>query len=178
VLYKKNGKIFSRASAIVNVITELGTVVQPSYIDDEILALYGFFPDTSSTNFVSQTITKEQRKAALESVDWVIGAAHLSEQTKAAVEAWRWVVRNLPEINMSADIPPLPKINGIAGYFSPTLLIQSQADQIRDYVTQDKDWLTFLEVWKEFEFTYSKQTITNLLTAYTTIKLDELIGSV
>jgi len=177
MLYRKDGSIFSRASAIVNILTQLGSVVQPAYIDDDTLSLYGFFPALDLTNTVSQTATQEQRKAALTSVDWIIGAAHLSEETKAAVEAWRWIVRNLPEINMSADIPPLPKVNGIAGYFSPTLLTRSEADQIKNHVTQDEGWLTFLQIWKEFGFTYSKQTVTNLLTAYTNTKLNEIIGS-
>jgi hypothetical protein len=177
MLYRKDGGIYSRASAIVNILTQLDTVVQPAYIDDETLALYGFISDPDLTNTVSQTATQEQRKAALSSVDWVTGAAHLSEQTKAAVEAWRWIVRNLPQINVSADIPPLPKVNGIAGYFLPTLLTQSEADQIKNHVTQDEGWLTFLQIWKEFGFTYSKQTVTNLLTAYTNTELDEIISS-
>jgi hypothetical protein len=177
MLYRKDGGIFSRASAIVNILTQLDTVVQPAYIDDETLALYGFIPDPNLTSPVSQTPTQEQRKAALSSVDWVIGAAHLPEQTKASIEAWRWIVRNLPQINLSADIPPLPKVKGVAGYFSDATLTQSEADQIKNYVTQDEGWLTFLQIWKELGFTYSKQTVTNLLTAYTNVALDEIIRS-
>jgi hypothetical protein len=178
MLYKKDGQLFSRAAAIADILKQLDTVVQPAYIDDKTLSLYGFYPDTSSLATVSQVPTKEQRKLALASVDWVINATQISDQTKASVEAWRWIVRNLPQISASADIPPLPEVHKKVGDLQGTVLTESEINTIKNYVTKDTGWITFLQVWKDLNFTYLKETIANLLIAYTNVTIDEIIGSV
>jgi hypothetical protein len=175
MLYRKDGIVHTRSSAINNILKQLGSVVQPSYIDDETLLLYGY-------SLVSEPIapnpTKEQRKAALESVDWVTNASHLSEETKESVEAWRWLVRNLTEISDKPVVPPLPPIQNIKNYFTTKPLTEKEIDKIKNYSTKDEGWIVFLQTWKDLGFPCYYDIISNLLTAYTKVKLDEIIGSI
>jgi len=176
MLYRKDGIIHTRSSAINNILKQLGSVIQPSYIDDETLLLYGY---TLVSEPIAPNLTnKEQRRAALESVDWVTSAAHLSEETKESVEAWRWLVRNLPEISDKSTVPPLPPIQSIKNYFTTQLLTEKEIDQIKNYVTKDEGWTLFLQTWKDLEFPCYHETVSNLLTAYTKVRLDEIIGSI
>ncbi len=172
MLYRKEGKLYNKSAAIVAILAELGSVVEPAYIDDDTLALYGFIVETApkQVNHISQ----ESRKEALASVDWVSGAKHLTKATKDAVEAWRSVVRDCPDCVV---LPPLPQLVAIKTKMTSPLN-EIELDAIRNYVTKDKGWLLFLQTWKDLQFPNSKNIVANLLIAYTEVKLDEIIGSI
>lgn len=178
MLYRKDNQIFTRSAAIANIIEQLHSVVEPAYIDDETLSMYGFEVADELVNTSPTAPSQAQRKLVLESVDWVTGAKQLSDQTKESVEAWRWLVRNLPQINPQADIPPLPKLKAIPNYFATSELSSEEIEQIKNYVTSDDGWLTFLEIWKDFNFVNLRYVVTNLLSAYTNVTLDEVISSI
>ena len=176
MLYRnKEGQLISRAKAISFLLNELGTVVEPSYIDDDTLSLYGFTPAPEEAAPPKQTgVSQERRKEALASVDWVSGAKHLTKATKDSVEAWRSVVRDCPDCSV---LPPLPQL--VATKTKTTLpLNEAELDSIRNYVTKDEGWLLFLQTWKDLQFPNSKNIVANLLLAYTKVKLDEIIGSI
>ena len=174
MIYRKEGGVYSRSGAIATILAELGSVVQPSYIDDETLALYGFIATSEEITSEQIRISQEERKKALASVDWVSNAKHLTKATKDAVEAWRQVVRNCPNC---AAIPPLPRLVTTKTKTAP-VLNESEIDAIKNYVTKDEDWLLFLQTWKDLQFPDSKTIVANLLIAYTKVKLDEIIGSI
>jgi hypothetical protein len=174
MLYKKEDNTYSRAAAINAVLTELGSVVQPSYIDDTTLALYGFEVATPEKTDYPQKISKEKRKEALASVDWVSGAKHLTKSTKDAVEAWRSVVRDCPDCVV---LPPLPQLVAIKTK-ATVPLNNAQLDAIKNYATKDSGWILFLQTWRDLGFPDSKNIVANLLIAYTKVKLDEIIGSI
>lgn len=174
MLYRKEGNIYSRAAAINAVLTELGSVVQPSYIDDETLALYGFEIVPSEKPDNPQKIGKEGRKKALASLDWVSGAKHLTKQTKDAVEAWRSVVRDCPDCTI---LPPVPELIAIKSK-KASVLNEDEIVKIRNYATKDAGWVLFLQTWKDLGFPDSKNIVANLILAYTKVTLDEIIGSI
>lgn len=174
MLYKKEGSIYTRSGAIAAILSELGSVVQPSHIDDDTLALYGFTAAPEEIIPKQIKVSKEDRKEALASVDWVSGAKHLTKRTKDSIEAWRQVVRDCPDC---AVLPPLPEL--VATKTKTTsYLNETELDSIKNYVTKDDGWLLFLQTWKDLGFPNSKTIVTNLLIAYTKVKLDEIIGSI
>ena len=170
MLYRKEGNTYSKVAAINAILVELGSVVQPAYIDDDTLSLYGFELIITDNNYVQK---KVEREAALASVDWISNAKYLTKETKDAVEAWRSVVRDCPNC---ITLPPLPEL--VAIKIEATILTNIQLDKIKNYVTKDVGWLLFLQTWKDLEFTNSKNVLTNLFIAYTKVKLDEVIGSI
>ncbi|MCA2594096.1 MAG: hypothetical protein IM526_02895 [Microcystis sp. M38BS1] len=175
MLYRnKEGQLISRARAILLLLNELGTVVEPSYIDDDTLALYGFLAAPEEIAPQQTSVSKEVRKEALANVDWVSGAKHLTKATKDAVEAWRSVVRDCPDC---AALPPLPKLVATKTKITSPLN-EVELDAIKNYVTEDDGWLLFLQTWKDLQFPDSKNIVANLLIAYTKVKLDEIIGSI
>lgn len=175
MLYRnKQGQLFSRSMAIASILKELGTVIEPSYIDDNILAIYDFVLDEHDSIQQAPTITREQRKNAMASFDWVSTAKHLTGETKISVEAWRTVIRNSPNCY---SIPPVPKLHKKVLHGN-AVLNSIQVDKIKNYITKDTDWLLFLEVWKNLDFNSSEIIVANLLKAYTKVKLNEIIGSI
>lgn len=174
MLYRKENKTYSRAVAINAVLAELGSVVQPSYIDDDTLALYGFELVAPEKTDYPQKISKESRKEALASVDWVSSAKHLTKQTKDAVEAWRSVVRDSPDCSV---LPPIPELVTIKPE-KAIILNEAELDKIKNYVTKDTGWILFLQTWKDLGFPDSKNIVANLLLAYTKGTLDEVISSI
>lgn len=174
MIYIKEGGLYSRSGAIDTILAQLGSVVQPSHIDDDTLALYGFIAVPEKAVSKQTGISQENRKKALASVDWVSNAKHLTKATKDAVEAWRQVVRDCPNC---AAIPPLPRLVVSRTKTTPSLN-EAELDAIKNYVTKDEDWLLFLQVWKDLGFPNSKNIVANLLLAYTKVKLDEIIGSI
>ena len=174
MIYIKEGGLYSRSGAIDTILAQLGSVVQPSHIDDDTLALYGFIAVPEKVVSKQTGISQEERKKALASVDWVSNAKHLTKATKDAVEAWRQVVRDCPDC---AAIPPLPRLVA-SKTKTDSLLNEGELDAIKNYVTKDEDWLLFLQVWKDLGFPDSKNIVVNLLLAYTKVKLDEIIGSI
>jgi len=175
MLYRnKEGQLINRARAILLLLNELGTVVEPSYIDDDTLSLYGFTPAPEEIAPQQIGVSQERRKEVLASVDWVSSAKHLTKATKDAVEAWRSVVRDCPDC---AVLPPLPQL--VATKTKTTVpLSEAELDAIKNYVTKDGGWLLFLQIWKDLQFHNSKNIVANLLIAYTKVKLDEIIGSI
>jgi hypothetical protein len=136
--------------------------------------LYGFELATPEKTDYPQKISREKRKEALASVDWVSGAKHLTKATKDAVEAWRSIVRDCPDCTV---LPPIPELIAIKPK-KTAILNEAELDKIKNYITKDAGWILFLQTWKDLEFPNSKNIVANLLLAYTKVTIDEIVGSI
>lgn len=175
MLYRKGNQLVTRSKAIADIVGQLNSVVEPAYMDDDTLALYGFVkvPPEEGKPYL-KSVTKECRKEALARVDWVSNAKHLTKETKAAVEAWRSVIRDCPDCTI---LPPLPVLTATKTKKSLPLN-EVELDRIRNYSTKDEGWLLFLQTWKDLGFPTSRDIVANLLIAYTKVRLDEIISSI
>lgn len=176
MLYRFGTDLYSRTAVISMVLSQLGSSVEPAYIDDETLALYGFIAEDR----VREPIKEElQRQKALYEVDWVSSAEQFTKEDRQKIEAWRWLVRSLPDIAPETlTIPPLPKISSRETYLTKQNLTKAQVETVKNYVTVDSGWLLFLQVWKDLQFTPLKKAVSNLLVAYTDMTINEVISSI
>ena len=172
-MYKKNGQLYSRSAALVEILTSLDTVIEPAYVDDDTFAAFGYALVILTT---TPTSTKECRKEVLTATDWISTAEHITPDTKKRYESWRWLIRNMPSIPELRSIPPTPAPEAV-GIFDTLKLSDKDTEKIKNYVCEDVGWITFLEVWKNTSFTNVKTVIYHLLTSYTAVQLDEIIGS-
>lgn len=178
MFYLKGDKLYTKSAAISEILSEMGSVVQPNYIDDETLCLYGFLPAETPEKNTKFSPTREQRERVLSGFDWVSTATNISEKDKESVESWKWIVRNLPDICDSSEIPQPPKIKPIKQYTEKKRLSKKQITEIKNYKCSEESWNDFLICWANLGYPDNRQVLENILTAYAKKSLDEIIGSI
>lgn len=118
---------------------------------------------------------REERNKILSETDWIT-SSDIALDIKFKYTVYRQLLRdvlNIVDYPHQVVMPTPPDLDVTT--FTPDTLSLKDVETIRQYKNTSREWLLFLEEWKNIKFTTNRVYVSNLMRLYAGISLNEII---
>jgi hypothetical protein len=133
--------------------------------------------DTEQAKAFNTSRNRLKRNALLLDSDWIENSPSVTTRTKEQYKAFRQYLRDIfdyQDVTTFIDFPLPPSI--VAKTTQQSQITDNEVLLIKKYTPLDKEvWYTFLAEWSKTNYNPSRTLIVNLLKAYTSLTLTDVL---